>query len=77
MKILDLEAGNPQDIETAFGAMGHTNNLGAIFMMGDAMFFGIRWHIAELSLDHQLPLVVAGPREYASAGALMTYTKSH
>jgi putative ABC transport system substrate-binding protein len=73
MRISDLEARTPQDIETAFGAMGQANELDAIFMMGDALFFGIRQRIAELSLNHQLPLVAAGPREYALAGALVTY----
>jgi putative ABC transport system substrate-binding protein len=73
MRISDLEARTPQDIETAFGAMGQANKLDAIFMMGDALFFGIRQRIAELSLNHQLPLVAAGPREYALAGALVTY----
>src|SRR5258708_25108820 len=73
MRISDLEARTPQDIETAFGAMGQANKLDAIFMMGDALFFGIRQRIAELSLNHQLPLIAAGPREYALAGALVTY----
>jgi putative ABC transport system substrate-binding protein len=73
MRISDLEARTPQDIETAFSAMGQANKLDAIFMMGDALFFGIRQRIAELSLNHQLPLVAAGPREYALAGALVTY----
>jgi putative ABC transport system substrate-binding protein len=76
MRISDLEARTPQDIETAFSAMGQTNKLDAIFMLGDALFFGIRQRIAELSLNHQLPLVAAGPREYALAGALVTYGAS-
>src|SRR3984893_2184411 len=42
-------------------------------MMGDALFFVIRQRIAELSLNHQLPLVAAGPRESTLAGALVTY----
>ena len=73
MRISDLEARTPQDIETAFSAMGQANKLDAIFMLGDALFFGIRQRIAELSLNHRLPLVAAGPREYALAGALVTY----
>lgn len=42
-------------------------------MIGDALFFGARQRIAELALDRRLALIVAGPREYALAGALMTY----
>jgi putative ABC transport system substrate-binding protein len=73
MKISDIEARNPQDIETVFSATGQATNLGAILMIGDALFFSIRQRIAELALNHQLPLIVDGPREYVLAGALMTY----
>jgi putative tryptophan/tyrosine transport system substrate-binding protein len=73
MKISDIEARNPQDIETVFSATGQATNLGAILMIGDALFFSIRQRIAELSLNHRLPLIVDGPREYVLAGALMTY----
>jgi putative ABC transport system substrate-binding protein len=73
MRITDLEARSPKDIETVFGAMGQENKTDAVFMMGDAMFFGIRQRIAEVSLNHHIPLIAAGPREYALVGALMTY----
>jgi ABC-type uncharacterized transport system substrate-binding protein len=36
MTVLVWEAHRPQDIETAFNAMGQTNNLGAIFLISDA-----------------------------------------
>jgi putative ABC transport system substrate-binding protein len=42
-------------------------------MIDDALFFSIRQRIAELSLGHRLPLIIAGPREYVVAGALMAY----
>jgi putative ABC transport system substrate-binding protein len=73
MTVLDWEAHSPQNIETAFSATGQANNLGGILMIGDALFFGIRRRIAELSLNNRLPLIVAGPREYALAGALVSY----
>jgi putative ABC transport system substrate-binding protein len=73
MTVLVWEAQRPQDIETAFNAMGQTNNLGAIILISEAFFFAKRWHIAELSLNNRLPLIVAGPREYAFAGALVSY----
>jgi hypothetical protein len=38
MKISDIEARNPQDIETVFSATGQATNLGAILMIGDALF---------------------------------------
>jgi putative tryptophan/tyrosine transport system substrate-binding protein len=73
MTVLVWEAQRPQDIETAFNAMGQTNNLGAIILISEAFFFAKRRHIAELSLNNRLPLIVAGPREYALAGALVSY----
>src|SRR4029077_693012 len=42
-------------------------------LISEAFFFAKRWHIAELSLNNRLPLIVAGPREYAFAGALVSY----
>ena len=71
--VLVWEASTPQEIETAFAAMGQTNNLGAILFMNDALFFGNRRRIAELSLNNRLPLIVAGPREYTVAGAIVSY----
>jgi putative tryptophan/tyrosine transport system substrate-binding protein len=76
MTVLVWEAHTPQEIETAFNAMGQTNNLGAILLINDAFFFSNRPRIAELALNNRLPLIVAGPREYALAGALVTYGAS-
>jgi putative ABC transport system substrate-binding protein len=73
MTMLVWEAQRPQDIETAFNGMGQTNNLGAIILISEAFFFAKRRHIAELSLNNRLPLIVAGPREYTLAGALVSY----
>jgi putative ABC transport system substrate-binding protein len=73
MTVLVWEAQRPQDIETAFNAMGQTNNLGAIPLISDGFFFGNRRRIAELSLNNRLPLIIAGSREYAVAGALASY----
>jgi len=41
MRISDLEARTPQDIETAFSAMGQAKELDAIFMLGRCSVF---WH---------------------------------
>jgi putative ABC transport system substrate-binding protein len=73
MNLSGWEARSPQEIETVFGAMGQVNGLGAALMIDDALFFSIRQRIAELSLGHRLPLIIAGPREYVLAGALMAY----
>jgi putative tryptophan/tyrosine transport system substrate-binding protein len=73
--VLDWEAHTPQEIETAFNAMGQAN-LGAILLITDAFWFVNRWRIAELSLTNRLPLIVVGPREYVLVGALMSYGAS-
>jgi putative tryptophan/tyrosine transport system substrate-binding protein len=75
MTVLVWEAHTPQEVETAFIAMGQAN-LGAILLISDAFFFGHRGRIAELSFNNRLPLIVAGPREYALAGALASYGAS-
>jgi putative ABC transport system substrate-binding protein len=75
MTVLVWEAHTPQEIETASIAMGQAN-LGAILLISDAFSFGNRRRIAELSLNNRLPLIVAGPREYALAGALVSYGAS-
>ena len=74
--VLVWEASTPQEIETAFAAMGQTNNLGAILLICDAFSFVYRRRIVELSLTNRLPLIVVGPREYALTGALMSYGAS-
>jgi putative tryptophan/tyrosine transport system substrate-binding protein len=71
--VLDWEARTVQEMDTAFNAIGQTNNVSAILVMGDAFFFANRRRLAELSLTNRLPMMVAGPREFAVAGALMSY----
>ena len=71
--VQDREARTPQEMETAFNAIGHTNNVGGILVMGDAFFFANRQRLVELSLTNRLPLIVSGIREFAVAGALMSY----
>jgi putative tryptophan/tyrosine transport system substrate-binding protein len=72
MKVLDWEARTPQEIDTAFAAMGQAN-LGAILLISDAFWFVNRSRIAELALANRLPLIVVGPPEYVLVGALMSY----
>ena len=60
-------------MDTAFKAIGETNNVGAILVMGDAFFFANRGRLVELSLTNRLPLIASGNGEFAVAGALMSY----
>jgi putative ABC transport system substrate-binding protein len=71
--VLDWEARTVQEMDTALNAIGQTNNVGALLVMGDAFIFANRRRLAELSLTNRLPLITAGPREFAVAGALMSY----
>ena len=73
MIVSDWEARTPQEIETAFAAMGQANNLGAILLISDAFSFVNRRRIVELSLINRLPLIIVGPPEYVRDGALMSY----
>jgi len=73
IKISNREAGSPQDIEAALGERDGTNYLDAVLLIGDPMMFANRQRIAELSLSRRIPLIVAGVREFAVAGALMSY----
>jgi len=75
MTVLDWEAHTPKELETAFIAMGQAN-LDAILLISDAFSFVNRQRIAELAVTNRLPLVVVGPREYALAGAVMSYGAS-
>jgi putative ABC transport system substrate-binding protein len=70
--VFDWEVRTPQEIETAFDAMGRAN-LGAILLISDAFWFVNRRRIADLSLTNRLPLIVVGPPEYSLVGALMSY----
>jgi putative tryptophan/tyrosine transport system substrate-binding protein len=74
--VQDREARTPQEMETAFNAIGHTNNVGGILVMGDAFFFANRQRLVELSLTNRMPLIVSGNPEFAVAGALMSYGAS-
>jgi putative tryptophan/tyrosine transport system substrate-binding protein len=71
--VLDWEASSPQGIDDAFDGTGQERNLDAVLLIGDAFLFAHRRHIAELSVRNRLALVVAGVREFASVGALMSY----
>jgi len=71
--ILDWEVRTVQEMDTAFKAIGETNNVGAILVMGDAFFFANRGRLVELSLTNRLPLIASGNGEFAVAGALMSY----
>ncbi len=61
----------PKEFAAAFSAMKR-DRAAAVILVSSAAFMGDRRQIADLAVTHRLPMVV-GAREYAEAGALMSY----
>jgi putative ABC transport system substrate-binding protein len=71
VKVAPLEARTPQEIGNAFTVMTQ-QHAGAVIVEIDSFFVQQRNQIAELAAKHRLPSI-APFREYAEAGALMSY----
>ena len=71
LKILPLEAGTPQKIESAFTVMTQ-ERAGAVIIATDALFLQQQRQIAELAFRHQLASI-SGFRQNAESGILMSY----
>jgi putative ABC transport system substrate-binding protein len=69
--LMPIDARDPEEIERAFAAFAK-NGVPAAILASDAVFFGQRRRIAELALAHRLAMMCPH-REYAVAGALMSY----
>ena len=74
VKILAAEARTSESIEAAFALMKREKT-GAVMMQPDAIFNAHTRRIAELALQHRLPLISA-IRDYVDAGGLMSYGAS-
>jgi putative ABC transport system substrate-binding protein len=72
--VVRVEAGTPQEIETAFSTMVR-ENAGALIVLFTPLFNQQRGQIAELAAKHRLP-TIAGDRGFAEAGCLMSYGAS-
>jgi putative ABC transport system substrate-binding protein len=66
-----LSVRDPDEFGSAFSSM-RRERVGALFLLPDAMFFGRRKELVDLTTSDRLPLV-AHLREFADAGGLMTY----
>jgi putative ABC transport system substrate-binding protein len=62
---------DPDEFATVSSSM-RRERAGALFVLPDAMFFSRRKEIVDVAASNRLPLV-AHLREFADAGALMTY----
>ena len=75
VKILPVEARTPEDIDKAFGAMAKEKSQ-AFIVAQDPIFIQQAGQIAQLAAKNRLPSI-AGPREYAEAGGLISYGASN
>jgi putative ABC transport system substrate-binding protein len=74
VKILSVQARNPQEIESAFSTMTQ-GNAEAVIVANDLFFNQQRRQLAELAAKNRLPSVAA-VRAYVEAGGLMSYGPS-
>jgi putative tryptophan/tyrosine transport system substrate-binding protein len=74
LSVVPVHARSAQEIESAFDIL-IKENAGAALGIPDAFFFAQRQRIAEVALKHRMPSIF-GNREYAQAGALMSYGDS-
>jgi putative tryptophan/tyrosine transport system substrate-binding protein len=72
--LVPVEARTPQQIEDAFAALAK-QNLKAVMVGGDPMFFTERKRLAQLALSNRMASIF-NLREYAVAGGLMSYGES-
>jgi putative tryptophan/tyrosine transport system substrate-binding protein len=72
--VVRVDAGTPQEIETAFSTMVR-EKAGALIVSLNPFFFQQRIQIAELAAKHRLPCIT-GDRMYVEAGCLMSYGAS-
>jgi putative tryptophan/tyrosine transport system substrate-binding protein len=69
--LIPAEIRTPADIDSAFRTLAR-ERVTIVVALADAMFVNERWHMAELAISAQLP-VVYGFREHVEAGGLMSY----
>jgi putative ABC transport system substrate-binding protein len=70
MELQLVEASASGEFAPAFAAA--RNSAGAIFVLGNSLFFSYRAEIARLAAQHRLPAMY-GPKEFVEAGGLMCY----
>jgi putative tryptophan/tyrosine transport system substrate-binding protein len=74
LPIVPVEARNPQEIEDSFAVLAK-QNVAAVTVVNDAMFFAHRRQLAQLALGSGVASMFP-IREYTVAGGLMSYGES-
>ena len=72
--VMPVQARNPQEIEDAFAVLAK-QNVTAVMVANDAVFFVQRQQLAQLALGNRVASIFP-VREYAAAGGLMSYGES-
>jgi putative ABC transport system substrate-binding protein len=71
LSLVPMQARNLQEVESSLSALAR-DGVPAVMFAGDAVFFGQRQRIAELSLQYRLGTMFP-QREYVAAGGMMSY----
>jgi putative ABC transport system substrate-binding protein len=74
ISVLPIRVQNPDDLESAFETLSK-EQVGAVIVTVEALFFTNRKRIADFAIAMRLPSMF-GNREYAVAGGLMSYGDS-
>jgi len=74
VQLVSAKASTPSEIERAFAILGG-QQIGALLVAGDALFFGQAAQFAALAARHGIPTIYP-LREWVDAGGLMSYGPS-
>ena len=69
-----MEVRTPEDVDSAFAAIAR-ENLGAVLVLGQPMWWVLRARLAKLALDQRVATMVPW-REAVEAGALISYLEA-
>jgi len=72
VRLLSLDVRQPQEMEPALRA-AIEGQVGALLLVDDRIFVGLRAQIADFALKHRLPTIYGSTAAFAEAGGLAVY----
>ena len=72
VRLLSLDVRQPQEMEPALRA-AIEGQVGALLLVDDRIFVGLRAEIADFALKHRLPTIYSSTAAFAEAGGLAVY----
>jgi len=72
VRLLSLDVRQPQEMEPALRA-AIEGQVGALLLVDDRIFVGLRAEIADFALKHRLPTIYGSTAAFAEAGGLAVY----